>query len=217
MSAQRLRSARDAVDHLLLGASDLDRGVVWLYERTGVRATIGGSHPGRGTRNALVALGGRQYLEILAPDPAQPAGLRPDLVSLSEPRLITWAASSDDLPALVRRSRDSGVTVSEPRDGSRARPDGRLLKWRTVDADNAFEANGISPVPFFIQWSPDTVHPSQESPAGCRLERFALRHPTPGPLRAFLERFGIDAVIDEADAVGLEARLATPKGTLVLR
>ena len=48
--AEQLVTARAAVDHLLLGVSDLDRGVAEIERKTGVKAVIGGSHPGVGAK-----------------------------------------------------------------------------------------------------------------------------------------------------------------------
>jgi hypothetical protein len=206
--------AVEAVDHLLLGVPDLEAGMKWFEEKTGVRPTAGGSHPGRGTRNALVSLGGRHYLELIAPDPAQ-AGvvneLAASLKKLTAPRLVTWAAASTDLEATLSRL-DAGKVVHSPAlPGSRKRLDGRELAWRTVGVES--EMGEL--IPFFIDWGA-TAHPSADAPVGVRLVALTFRHPKPEALTAELSRLGIAAEVTKADQPGLSARLETPRGPLTL-
>src|SRR5712672_3178448 len=120
------------LDHILLGCNDLDLGIDFVEQRTGVRAAIGGVHPGRGTRNALLSLGERHYLELIAPDPKQNsvesfAAKQWNLLKeLKTPRLIGWAAHPGDLEVFARKLRESGIAFGGPWPGSRTRPDSRV-------------------------------------------------------------------------------------------
>jgi len=216
-AAQALKPAADAVDHLLLGTRDLDAGIEWVAKTFGVKAAVGGSHPGRGSRNALIAFRQRRYLEIIAPDPAQPPeNLTRNLRTLEEPRLIAWASASTDLSALAKRLQERGQRVTGPLDGARIRPDGGKLAWRTLSLEEAFEQAGADPIPFFIQWSPESSHPSQDSPQGCDVIGFAIEHPKADAVRALLAQAGIDADVRQAKSCRLIATLDTPKGRVVL-
>ncbi|HEX4546019.1 MAG TPA: VOC family protein [Candidatus Acidoferrum sp.] len=197
------------LDHILLGCHDLDRGIAFVEERTGVRAAFGGVHPGRGTRNALVSLGERRYLEIIAPDPAQPDvadtyGLR----RLTEPRLVHWAAHPGDLDAFAKKLREAGVPFKGPTPGSRKRSDGRVLSWKTLNL--AEDRDGL--LPFFIEWSAGSLHPSADSPKGCSLLRFEALAPDPENLSKTTATLGLDLSIAKADQPQLRAIIPGPHG-----
>jgi hypothetical protein len=217
MAQQSAVPATRAVDHLLLGVSDLDKGIAFVEKLTGVKAVVGGSHPGRGTRNALLSLGARQYLEIIAPDPAQSTyASYVDVRTLVEPRLINWAAATDDIERLVKTAGAAGQKTIGPNDGSRATPDGRLLKWKTFAVPNGLAADGIEPIPFFIEWARNSVHPSQDSPKGCELDSLRIEHPNPSGVRDLLSVFGIEGHVTQSSKVRLLASLKTPKGIVEL-
>lgn len=204
-------SAPAMLDHLILGCNDLDHGVAFVEARTGVRAAFGGVHPGAGTRNALLSLGGQRYLEILAPDPAQPATENP-VKALSEPRLLTWAAHLGDLDALARKLREAGIAFEGPTPGSRKRPNGLVLQWRTLILKD--DAAGL--LPFFIEWSAASVHPSADSPKGCSLTRFDASTPDPDGLARRDSLLGLDLTVVSGDKPQLRATIIGPAGHLDL-
>ena len=217
VAEQAAKPAVEAVDHLLLGAAGLDAGIAWVERLTGVRAVPGGSHPGRGTRNALLALGARRYLEIIAPDPAQATfNYEPDLRTFKEPHLIAWAAATTDIQAVAAAARSANQQVFGPNDGSRARPDGRMLRWRVLGLRSDLAAGGVNPIPFFIEWAPDSVHPSTDSPTGCDLQTLEITHPKPADVADTLMHVGIRTTVTPGD-VQLKATLQCPKGTVELR
>ena len=214
---QTLTPAVSAVDHLLLGAADLDRGIEWIERRTGVKGAAGGSHPGRGTRNALLSLGGRHYLEIIAPDPAQTTlDFEVDLRRLAEPRLVTWAAATTDISNLARRAGAAGLQAVGPRDGSRVTPGGKTLAWRTLGVVHDLARDDVDPVPFFIEWAAGTSHPSGDAPSGCRLDSLVIEHPAASKVAATLKALGIEAQVRQAARARLSAVLQSPNGRVEL-
>lgn len=217
-ASESLMPAISAVDHLLLGVGDLDSGIARVEQATGVKAIVGGTHPGMGTRNALVSLGGKRYLEIIAPDPAQTAfNFRIDVRKLSEPRLVNWAAVATDIDAVAKRAHAAGYETFGPQPGSRARPDGKTLRWKTFGVMSNMAAGGVDPIPFLIEWAADSVHPSQDSPKGCELASFEIEHPTPAVVKRALAALGITARVRTGGSARLTATLSSPKGRVTLR
>lgn len=211
------RSVLSSFDHLLLGVSNLDHGIDWLERQTGVRALAGGVHPGRGTRNALVSLGGAQYLEIIAPDPAQ-ARVHPQFPvdHLVEPRLIHFAVRTNDIEGTAVSLRREGMHVTGTTDGARRTPAGILLRWRTLGVESKFGIGPIDPIPFFIEWARDSTHPSQQAPRGCTTEDLRFEHPRAHELSATFRALGLEGNVTAADQARIVAVLRTPKGTLEL-
>jgi hypothetical protein len=201
------------LDHCILGCDDLDRGIAFVERHTGVRAAFGGVHPGRGTRNALLSLGERKYLEIMAPDPAQHVALQiPRLRELREPRLVGWAEHPGDLEKYAAHLREAGVAFEGPRSGSRQRPDGTVLHWKSLTLQE--DQGGL--LPFFIEWSADSIHPSADAPTGCRLTRFGVVTPNPAALKKLIDLLQIDVHVSPGAKAALQASLAGPKGELTL-
>jgi hypothetical protein len=201
------------LDHILLGSPDLQAGIDFVEKHTGVGATFGGVHPGRGTQNALLSLGNRRYLEIIAPDPAQPAVKNPiasNLHSLAEPRLVGWAAHPGSVTAFAEKLTAVGLKYEGPTPGSRKRPDGQLLKWQIVSL--ADTASGL--LPFFIEWGQDSVHPSVDAPRGCTLLSFAAETPDPEKLAATLKTLNLDLLVKKGEKPRLHAVISGPKGNL---
>jgi hypothetical protein len=202
------------LDHLILAINDLDRGIAWVEQRTGVRAAFGGVHPGRGTRNALLALGPDRYLEIMAPDPQQSeVTWFPKLLTLSEPKLIAWAVHTSDLATLAQNAVAAGFAIDGPDEGARSRPDGTFLNWKSFRLQN--DRDGL--LPFFIEWRRDSIHPAVNSPPGCVLERFSLQSSDAPELTRACRVLSVKVAVDDSAKPSLLARIAGPNGSVELR
>lgn len=143
---------------------DLDLSGRRLLDRYGLVSVFGGRHPEVGTANRIVPLGST-YLELIAVvDPAQAAGQarahRIRAATAAQQTFLTWAARTTDIDGMRRRLIASGWGVGETVNGSRERPDGTLLAWRSLDLLPTVESTEAGVLPFLIQWGqPPAQHP----------------------------------------------------------
>ena len=199
------------LDHLVYATPDLAATVATITDEWGVEPTPGGAHDGRGTRNALLALGRNAYLEIIGPDLEQPDpdGPRPFGVDdVTEPRLVTWAASVPHLDLWLEwcaaRKIDPGPAISM----QRTRPDGTVLRWRLTLPPET----GDGVIPFLIEWPGPT--PAADSATGVELLDLTLRHPQ-AQVGSRLREYALPLEVADG-APELSATLFTPNGMVEL-
>jgi len=206
------------LDHLVYAAPDLDDAVRDLADRLGVPSVEGGRHVGLGTRNHLLGLGGRAYLEIIGPDPEQPdpPGPRPfGIDTLTRPALVTWAVHPADLDAAVARSRSRGYDPGEPRAMSRRTPAGDVLRWRlTPPPPEGDPSPGGGLQPFLIDWG-TTTHPTATGLPQVRLASLTGEHPHDADVRRALAALGVRLDVGSGPEPALVAVLLRPDGVRV--
>jgi len=205
-------------DHLVVAALDLASGCDYLESRLGRRPQQGGKHVAMGTHNAVLHLGTRFYLEVIAIDPESKPPLRQRWFDLDEPRLraalaegpqlVHWVARTADLDDAVARVPELGMPIPMTRGP---------FAWRiTVPADGHRPGRGL--VPTLIQWS-DARHPADGMPdCGLRLVAIAGEHPDPAPVRKALAALGVSDVlkVTYGKSPRLAAMIRTPRGVVTL-
>lgn len=202
------------LDHLVVAVTDLDTGRRWWHASTGVEPAVGGSHPGRGTHNALASLGS-SYVELIAPDPGQPdppAGRPFGLDDVVGPGLVTFAVRPDPgatIDDLIAAARAAGHDPGAPVAMSRRRPDGSDLHWRLT-----LPNDGDRTTPFLIDWGAARM-PSESAPGGLSLDEFEATSPDPVALQALVDALGLTMRVSTGRPA-LRATVGGPGGTLVL-
>ena len=214
------------VDHVLLPVADLEEGARTLSERNGLHAIAGGRHPKLGTANMIVPLG-RQYLELIAiADPREAAASRLGkrvTQALDEGRMfVDWALRTRSVDSLRGKLLAAGWELPPIWEGSRRRPDGQILHWRTQDVSTGRASTAI---PFVIEWNvPEGLHPGEaaaEHPSGATaLRRVVIGARDPARVREQLQLMLGHSDLYEIRAAASdgveELVLDSPRGELVV-
>jgi hypothetical protein len=204
------------VDHLVYACPELAGGIAEIEHILGVRASFGGPHPLWGTHNALVRLGARTYLEIIAPQPDNTpvSGTRPfGLDAPSRSRLVAWAAGGRELSTWRSEAAAAGVHLGAIQSGNRRRADGAMLEWRLTDL---WCVVGDGVVPFLIDWG-TSPHPSLTAPEGAMLTELRAEHPDADHVRRMLHVLALDLQVEAGPCPALIAEIRCPKGVVMLR
>ena len=197
------------LDHLMYAVPDLELGMQQIHELTGIKPIMGGSHPGVGTRNALLSFSADQYLEIIAPDPEQNlAGTTGELLARNpNSGLRAWAVASDDLAAVQDAAATQNVAARDIINMARTTPDGVALAWQLLFLNEPHW-------PFFIDWQ-NSPHPALTAPQGCQLSNFVVTTPEPQQYAALLAKLDLQVEVKEG-TFGFSAKLTTPNGVVEL-
>lgn len=184
-----------SVDHVVFTCPDLEEGIEYIYDLTGVRAEFDSSHPGLGTHSALLSLGDDIYLEIIAPDPEQPEPAKPRPFKLDDPRthyrLNAFAVHPDTLTTSIqylrKRMMANGLDPGSVRlmSRSRLRTGGTALRWQYTPPS---EAEGARP--FLIDWGA-TPSPALSAPTGCSLVEIRCHGRRVQQMKRVLEGVGL--------------------------
>lgn len=126
----------------------------------------GGVHPRFGTRNMILPLAGKTYIEIVevldhpASDKA-PFGQAVRARSALGGGWLGWVVAVEDISVVEQRLGRESVK------GNRRLPDGTELLWRQIGVCGLIADPQL---PFFIEWeSPAQMHPSQGAEDGYSL------------------------------------------------
>jgi Glyoxalase-like domain len=104
------------------------------------------------------------------------------------------------------------IEIEGPEDGSRTRPDGKALHWKALRLKD--DHGGL--LPFFIEWSRRSLHPSADAPPGCSLMGFSAASNDPEGLRKAYAQMGLSVNVEQASKPGLRAQIKSAKGILDL-
>ena len=202
------------IDHLVWAAADLDAGIAAIEGLLRARPERGGVHPGGGTRNALLSLGPRCYLEIIAPDPAQDVRGTPVewMRKLARPGLVTWAVGVRNLESLLPKAQQLDMETSGIFAMSRKTVVGEILQWKLL----RLRRHGLGPViPFFIDWL-ESPHPCEGLAAACTLEALTITHPEADLIGRWFDALEIDCPVSRAASISISARVRCPNGVVTL-
>ena len=175
------------IDHIVIGAANLNSGTNILETKLSTKFSPGGEHMIMGTHNKLLKLQSNIYLEVIANNPNVSKPSRQRWFSLDEssikekikksPRLLCWVLEVDNIEDTVKKcGYNPGEILQLSRDE---------LTWKvTVPSNGKLVENGVLPV--LIEW-PSNQHPSKKlNNSKVSINKISLFHPEPYKIKSII-------------------------------
>jgi len=204
------------IDHLVYCVQNLEDAISDLEKKLGVTAIIGGRHTTQGTKNALINLGDKCYLEILAIDHENQT-VKTDrwmgIDLLQESKITRWAIKSNKIIADAKYLEQYNKLMGHVTKGSRKMTNGKTLIWQIAMPLSAPE---IDIAPFITDWSDSDAHPTDSLDHKCKLLELRLSHPNPKDLENLFYKLDIGVSITKSENISIKAIIQCPKGIVHL-
>ncbi len=212
-----MRLGSKDIDHLVYGVPDLEKAISQLELLLGVKAIVGGRHKAKGTHNALINLGSKCYLELLAIDRVNkvtgPRWMGID--HLTTPKCLRWSLKTEAIDQDAHTLSNYNPQLAEIDMGQRWTPDNKLLKWQMT---LPLASPEVELLPFLIDWSQSAHHPMDNLPEQCHLRHLDLSSPHPTNAQNALNRLcGVgEMTIGLSTDTKIIATIDSPKGIVKL-
>ena len=203
------------VDHIVYAFPDLEDGILAIEKLTGVKPVPGGQHLNHGTHNALMAIGPKCYLELIAPDPVNKfIGKRWMAVdNINGPTLTRWSINTQniikDAQTLISIKKPLGEIIP----GQRQLRNGEYLKWKMTKPN---EFGLVETVPFLLDWSQSNNHPCDALDIECELVGIQLVSQNIYALDSILGKTSDQISFKQGHQNSINVTIRTKKGVVVL-
>lgn len=201
------------LDHVIWAVPDLEKGAMFFEEQTGVKPVYGGAHSNGVTANYLVSVGPCSYLEIVGPKSGStPGELGAGAGRYSHKNMAGFALGLADAGQASNIFEAVGLESGAPREGSRNKPDGSLVAWKSAGLPGSFGEHSFQ---FFIEWTAGE-HPALTSPKGIKLKRLILMGESAPQYERLVDTYGLPITLLEKGSKNIRLELDTPNGLVVL-
>jgi hypothetical protein len=147
-TSQQSKSVTLELDHVSICGSNLDP-LRQIFTDVGMTPDLGGPHGNGITQMAIIGFDDTTYLELIAPiKPGVTAGSAWARYMSEDAVTCAWAVGTNVLLQEVDRLKNAGISVRTPEAGSRKRPDGMSIEWKTADVGSGSPG---STLPFIIE------------------------------------------------------------------